>query len=253
VAALTSRATPTHNDTQPRTPHSQENIMRTLSTLALAVALAAGGTAANAYEAGDVILRLGATTVVPDEDSDDIVLPTEPATVLPGISVDSNTQLGIIGSWLFSDHFGLELLAATPFHHKFSVNGLGIDGGSVKHLPPTLSLQWYPRGGRGGWQPYLGLGVNYTTFFEEDVSGELKGALGAVLGASRADLDLDDSVGPAAQAGVDFPINEHLGVNFAVWYLDIDTTATISTDVGRVKFDVDIDPWVYNVGIAWRF
>jgi outer membrane protein len=37
----------------------------------------------------------------------------------------------------------------------------------------------------------------------------------------------------------------------AVWY--IDTTAIINTDVGRVKLDVDIDPWVYNMGIVYKF
>jgi outer membrane protein len=228
--------------------------MRTLPTIALAGTLALAAQGAVAYEAGDFILRVGAATVEPDDNSDGIVLPG--ATLPNGIAVDTDTQVGLIGAWMFSDNVGLELLAATPFQHDFSITDLnGLPGGSVKHLPPTLSVQWYPRGGHGGWQPYVGAGVNYTTFFEEDLSGELTGVLAdpEILGASRADLDLDDSFGLAAQAGVDIPLGERLALNVGIWYLDIDTTATISTDVGRVKFDVDIDPWVYNLGFAWRF
>ncbi|MBN7797841.1 OmpW/AlkL family protein [Parahaliea mediterranea] len=228
--------------------------MRKLLTLAAAAGFAAGLSAgASAYEQGDIILRLGAATVAPNEDSDNIGLPSEPPITLPGIGIDNDTQLGITATWMFSDRFGVELLAATPFEHDFTVKGLGIDGGSLTHLPPTLSLQWYPRGGQSGWQPYVGIGVNYTYIYDEEVSGELKTALSAVLGASRADLSLDNSFGPAAQVGVDIPLGDNLGLNLGVWYLDIDTTATISTDVGRVKFDVDVDPWVYNVGLAWRF
>ncbi|TXS96535.1 outer membrane beta-barrel protein [Parahaliea maris] len=228
--------------------------MKTMTRIAVAAALACGVAGqASAYEAGDFIVRLGAATVSPNEDSDNINLPTEPPISLPGISIDNDTQLGITGTWMFADKWGVELLAATPFEHDFKVKGLGIDGGSVTHLPPTLSLQWYPRGGSNGWQPYLGVGLNYTFIYDEEVSGILEGTLGAVLGASRADLKLDDSIGPAAQAGVDIPLGDNFGLNIGVWYIDIGTEATIVTDVGKVKFDVDIDPWVYNVGIAWRF
>ena len=44
-------------------------------TMTLAMALAGGSMAGQAYEQGDWILRLGATTVAPDTKSDDINLP----------------------------------------------------------------------------------------------------------------------------------------------------------------------------------
>jgi len=116
-----------------------------------------------------------------------------------------------------------------------------------------LSFQWYPRGGQDGWQPYFGIGVNYTIFFDEEVDPQLEAALGAILDASKVDLELDDSVGLSAQAGVDFPLSDQWSINLGVWYMDLGTTAKIKTDVGTVKFDVDIDPWVYNVGIAFKF
>jgi len=229
--------------------------MNSKLAVAVAAAIAASGAGtAQAHEAGDIIVRAGIVNVDPSGDSDAIVLPTEPATVLPGgVDVDDDTQLSIIGTFMVTDVWGVELLAATPFEHDISQPDLGIDAGSTKHLPPTLSLQYYPRGGQAGWQPYVGIGVNYTYFFDEEVDPALGDALGAVLGASSARLDLDDSWGLAGQAGVDIPLNDNWMLNAGVWYIDIGTTADVVTDVGTVSFDVDIDPWVYNIGIAYKF
>ena len=227
--------------------------MRKVLSTAVAAALLSGAVSVGAYEEGDWIVRVGATTVAPNESSDDIILPTSPPTVLKGVSVSDDTQLGLIGAYMLTDTVGIELLAATPFEHDIKVRGTSISAGTTKQLPPTLSLQWYPRGGQDGWQPYLGMGINYTIFFDEEVDSDLEGALGDLLGASKVDLELDDSVGLAAQAGVDFPITKNLSINLGVWYIDLGTTAKIKTDVGSVKFDVDIDPWVYNVGVAYWF
>ena len=73
-----------------------------------------------------------------------------------------------------------------------------------------------------------------------------------------ADLDLDDSFGLAGQVGVDIPFSDRWSFNIGVWYIDIETKAEITAkaageEVTKVKFDVDIDPWVYNVGVAYRF
>ncbi|HKK23025.1 MAG TPA: OmpW family outer membrane protein [Pseudohaliea sp.] len=229
--------------------------MKTKLAVAVAAAIAAGSAlTAQAHEAGDIIIRAGLANVDPSGNSESIVLPTEPATVLPGgVDVDDDTQLSIIGTWMVTDVWGLELLASTPFEHDITQPDLGIDAGSTKHLPPTLSLQYYPRGGSDGWQPYVGIGVNYTYFFDEDVDVALGDALGAVLGASSAQLELEDSFGLAGQVGVDIPLNDNWMLNAGVWYIDIGTTADVRTDVGTVSFDVDIDPWVYNIGIAYKF
>ena len=64
--------------------------MKKVLTLAVAAALAGGAAMSHAYEPGDWILRVGATTVAPDADSEEV----------PGlgvtVDVDDNTQLGII-------------------------------------------------------------------------------------------------------------------------------------------------------------
>jgi outer membrane protein len=133
----------------------------------LAITLASGGVVAQAYEQGDWVVRVGAATVDPDTRSDNINLP---AGLVAQADVDSDTQLGIIPAYMLTDTFGIEVLAATPFKHNIEARGQGaikgtnLKAGSTKQLPPTLSMQWYPRGGQSGWQPYIGAGVNLTHF-----------------------------------------------------------------------------------------
>ena len=142
--------------------------MKKALTIALIAAMAGGAMTAQAYQQGDWVLRAGATTVDPDTDSDDINLPQD---LVARADVDDDTQLGIIPMYMLTDKFALEVLAATPFEHDIDAKGQGaisgvtVAAGSTKHLPPTVSVQWYPRGGQDGWQPYIGLGVNYTLFF----------------------------------------------------------------------------------------
>jgi len=219
------------------------------SLLALSIlATALAAPLAQAYQAGDIILRAGAATVDPHEDSSALKL--NGATLGGQATVDSDTQLGLTGTFMLTDNLGIGLLAATPFQHQVGVKGLGaLDGklADIKHLPPTLSLQYFPLAASSRLQPYVGAGLNYTTFFDEDLTSQRESQ-------GFSNLELDDSWGLALEAGVDFMLTDNLLVNATVWYLDIDTTATADlAGAGQVKVDVDIDPWVYMVGLGYKF
>ena len=226
--------------------------MKKALSIALAAALAGGTMVAQAYEKGDFVLRLGAVNVSPESDSSNINLPGVPTL---HAEVKDDTQFGIIPMYMVTDSVGIELLAATPFEHDITLNGKGVnlDAASTKHLPPTITAQWYPRGGKEGWQPFLGVGVNYTIFFDEQTTNQLDSTLNSLLGATEVDVDLDNSFGLSAQAGVDIPFAKNWALSLEVWYIDIQTNATVSTDVGDVNFKTQIDPFVYHVGIAHRF
>lgn len=226
-------------------------------SLVLAVAAIAGGallgaTSASAHEAGDLIVRAGIASVQPKDSSTELALN---GSAIGGseAGVGGNEQLGITFTYMLDNHFGLELLVATPFEHDISAQtgalGLGtVDAGSTKHLPPTLTLQYFPLDPSSKFQPYVGVGVNYTTFFEEDVAGDLQGVLG------NGSLKLDDSFGLSAQVGVDYQITDKLLLNAAVRYIDIDTEATFSFDSGNeLKTDVAIDPVVSMISLSYKF
>lgn len=200
-----------------------------------------------AYEKGDIIVRAGVASVQPNEDSDALELDGAPLAGTKA-GADNNEQLGLTLTWMLDAHWGLGVLAATPFEHDLSARGLGVDAGSAKQLPPTVTLQYFPADASSKLQPYVGVGINYTKFFDEDVDSELESVLGA------GDLEMDDSFGLAVQAGLDYAIDDHWLLNASVWYLDIDTTADFKFDSGnRVKADVDVDPWVYMIGLGYKF
>ncbi|GHT84003.1 outer membrane protein W [Betaproteobacteria bacterium] len=234
--------------------------------LAAAVAtLAISGTAV-AHEPGDVILRVGAARVSPVDSSTKIS--TGVTGKIPGTKagVNGNNQVGLTGTYIVAPHLGIEVLAATPFTHKVNVKGIPNVGGvpyslangkfaDVKHLPPTISAQYFFLDPKSKFQPYAGVGLNYTWFFDEQLTKHQKS-----LGFSK--LKLSNSFGLAAQLGADVALTDNLFLNAAVWKIDINTKARAThndipgnpgTALGRVKVDVDVDPWVYFVGVGYKF
>ncbi|MFT0211388.1 OmpW family outer membrane protein [Pseudomonas sp. F1_0610] len=224
----------------------------TASLLALAVATPA----AFAHQAGDIIVRAGAVTVTTNEDSSKIKVN---GAKIDGTKakLNDNTQLGLNFAYMVTDNIGIELLAATPFKHTAKVAGLdaatGIDGldgklGTFKHLPPTLSAVWYPMDGSWKFQPYVGLGVNYTWFFDEKVSSSAKNGPG-----EYRKLKVKDSWGWAAQIGADYMLTDNLLINGQIRYIDINTDASVQTALGKAKVGIDVKPWVYMVGLGYKF
>ncbi|MCY1401211.1 Outer membrane protein W [compost metagenome] len=222
------------------------------------VALALIAPLAQAHQAGDFIVRAGAATTAPNEDSGELKLDGAKISGTKA-TLDSDTQLGLTFAYMITDHVGIELLAATPFQHTVGVRGLdaatgigGLDGklADIKQLPPTLSLQYYPMEPTSKFQPYAGVGINYTMFYDEDLTSARKQE-------GFSNLKLQDSVGLAGQLGMDYMLTDHILVNASVWYVDIDTKASVdgptALGVGRTKVNVDVDPWVYMVGVGYKF
>ena len=231
------------------------------STTLLAMSIALISNSALAYQQGDLILRTGAAAADPQEDSSQLFINDASTEDVLGVSssagVDSNVQLGLSVTYMLNEHVGVELLAATPFSHTITANieTVGtVEAAEVKHLPPTLSFQYFPLRADSRLQPYVGLGINYTTFFDEDVSSELDAVTQSLGIPGSGSLDLDDSFGFALEVGCDFALTDRLILNAAVWKADIDTTATFTYQDGtRIAADVAIDPLVYMVAAGYRF
>lgn len=218
-----------------------------VSVLALGVALASGS--ALAYQQGDMVLRAGAAMVDPDASSSPLAI-NGVEVAGTSVDVDDNTQLGITFTYMLNDNFGVGVLAATPFSHTVTAKGLGPDFKAIdlKHLPPTVSLQYFPMASGSKFQPYVGAGLNYTLFFDEELTSAFE------ANVDSGSVKLDDSFGLAFELGCDFEISDNLVLNAAIWSIDIDTTATIKLDSGpKVTTDVDIDPLVYMLGVGYKF
>ncbi|MAD46835.1 MAG: outer membrane protein OmpW [Oceanospirillaceae bacterium] len=210
--------------------------MKLLKTL-LASAVAVSAMPALAYEAGDIIVKAGYINVMPKDNNADA------SAVVPDTDLDvqNDAGLGLTGIYMFTPNIGLEVLAATPFEHEVEADGGALDGATIattKHLPPTVSVQYYPMGADSKIQPYVGLGINHTFFFDEDDD--------AGIGTSS----LKPSWGLSYSAGVDYLVDEHWLANVALWKMDIDTEIRGGAADG---LEVEIDPLVVMVGAGYKF
>jgi len=183
--------------------------------------------AAHAVSQGDWLLRFGGAQVSPNDGSSGVV-------ANDAIGVDSNAQPFVNLTYMLRDNIGLEVLAALPFQHDITLNGSKI--AETKQLPPTISVQYHFRP-KENIRPYVGAGINYTTFFSEKAT------------ATITSISLDDSIGLAAQVGVDGDINKKWFWNADVRYINIETTA--ETNIGNIE--VDINPWVFSLGVGTYF
>lgn len=201
-----------------------------------------GATAVQAYDAGDILVRAGAATVEPKDAPNGDILASGTDTGLNAV-VDNDTQLGLNFVYMLSQNVGVEVLAATPFEHDIHVEGTDLKVGSAKHLPPTVSLQYFLLGDTDSkFQPYAGVGLNYTWFFDENANSS----------DGFSDLDLDDSMGFAAQVGVDYLVTDNILLNASMYKIDINTDATVDLAGTTLKSDVDIDPMVYMVSVGYK-
>jgi len=226
------------------------------TVVALLLAAAFAPTLAMA-EAGDIVVRVRVANVNPDEDSK---LGSQSAKVGLGavlgagsaLAVDSNTIPEVDFSYYITKNIAAELILAVGTRHDVSItkNGLGALGnqnlGSVNLLPPTLTAQWHFLPDQTV-DPYVGAGVNYTRSMDNSLATS-KVVPGLQIRTER------NMFGPAIQAGVDVNLKDGWMINADVKKVWISTDVKVNAGAGYVKIDsLDLDPWVFGLGVGKRF
>jgi len=110
---------------------------------------------------GDVLVRARAIVVAPNESSGAV-------SGIPGskVGVGDSVMPEVDFTYMATNHIGAELILATTKHSvsgRGTISGLG-DVANTWVLPPTLTLQ-YHFAPDGRVRPYLGAGINYSTFY----------------------------------------------------------------------------------------
>ena len=211
--------------------------------LAPSAALAEGGwTDLSFTDKTPWMIRVRGIAVVPNESAD---LSAGGAPIAGGVEIDDSIVPELDISYFFTDNIAAELILATAPHDVTATNvggGGDVDLGDVWLLPPTLTLQYHfmPQ---TMVKPYIGGGVNYTVFYNEDTPS----------GGVVRDIDYDDSFGFVLQAGVDVALTENWSLNLDVKKLFLETDVAVRTAAGTVNAEVDIDPWIFGVGVGYRF
>jgi outer membrane protein len=150
------------------------------------------------------------------------------------IGVSDKTIPEIDISYFFTPNIAAELVLTYPQKHDVYLDGKTI--GTFKHLPPSLLAQYHFMPG-ATLSPYVGAGVNWTTFSSNKI---LNG---------QGSLE-HDSWGLALQAGVDYKLDQNWSLNFDVKKLQLRSDVLI----GGVKASkVKVDPVLIGIGVGYRF
>ncbi|WP_374302614.1 OmpW family protein [Paracoccus sp. (in: a-proteobacteria)] len=203
--------------------------MKTLCLAAAAVMAVVSPAAAQ--QAGDLTVGLGIANVNPKSDNGTLAGGTVP------VSIGDSTRPQITVEYFIRDNIGVELLGALPFKHSIETDGTEI--GTVKHLPPVLSLQ-YHFDATPQLKPFVGLGVNFTGFYDAETKGPLAGN----------ELRVKNSWGLAAHLGADYWINDRSALRADLRWIDIDADVELN---GAEIGEVEIDPVVAGISYVMKF
>ena len=178
------------------------------------------------------------------------------------VTPDQSAKIGIIGgdvqisdtfipeldfTYFFTEHLAAELILGTAKHDVKAINTVAgdIDLGSAWLLPPTLTAQYhFYVSDKKIVKPYIGAGINYTLFYN-------------VKSGTVADVKYENSLGYAAQVGIDLNLTDKFFINIDAKRLFLKTDVTVdATNLVAdlmVPAEVTIDPWLFGIGVGMRF
>ncbi|WP_247894482.1 OmpW/AlkL family protein [Azospirillum sp. B510] len=202
--------------------------------------------------AGDIVVRARGLAVLPQEKGD---IKNSALGNLGSAKVGNDFIPEVDFSYFFTDNIAAELIAGTSRHrvkgNLISAVGGSTEVGKVSLLPPTLTLQYHflPK---ERISPYVGAGVNYTLFYNEDAANNPNSA-----GLRITDTNYKNRFGWALQAGVDVALTGNWSLNVDVKKIFLKTDVTANARLGAavvpVSSKVTLDPWLVGVGVGYRF
>jgi len=199
--------------------------------------------------------RLGLYEVMYHVSSTDISGPFTPA----GLSTDTRDLSTLYVGYVrkLSTHWVAELALAIPPLSKTTGVGPATVGSvpyndqviaKVRWLAPTALAEYQFFDDSSAWRPYIGVGVNYTTFY--DRSSTLAGNE-ASGGPTR--ISLTSSVGPAGTIGIVWHPTRHLEINGSYSAAMVNSRMTTDTAgvIRTAKIHFNPTPFVLSVGYSF--
>ncbi len=157
------------------------------------------------------------------------------STSISGLDVKGAWWWELDATYFFTKNIAAELIAGWN-KHEVTLNGNSL--GKVGVLPPTLLAQWHFTD-LGAAKPYVGAGINYTYFYDDSLYNDA--------------LHIkNNSWGGALQAGLDYQIAKQWYINADVKYVWISTDVIVNA-TGAKLGSLDINPWIYSLGVRYRF
>jgi outer membrane protein len=199
--------------------------------------------------------RIGSETVFFREKADDISGPFVPPGVNLAVDNTETVYLAYVRRlwWNFSAElaFGVPPKTKTEGRGPGSLGSVPYDGqviSTARWLSPTLLINYTFLDESWTWRPYLGIGVNYTSFYDRVSTPAGDAAIG---GPTR--LSLTSSVGPAATAGFNYSFapNWHLIASYSI--SKVKTHLTADTAGVERSTIINFGPQALVVAVGYSF
>lgn len=179
------------------------------------------------------VRRTGTTTIRPNE-----------VSYVPRFETGGGVGLGV--RWFVSGRVAFEVKAAA-LASELTVRRTGSDFITVGELgwaqiyPLSLVVQWHPVDG-GSFRPYIGAGVAYV------ILRDIEKSAGGVTGVS-----FDDPTGLAVNAGLRVPFSTRWSLSGDVRYVPVETRGRARFGGTTSSAEIEVQPLIVGVGIAYRF
>ena len=212
----------------------------TINPIAVALAATVISAAGNAA-AQDNVVKLGLTEYTTHSRTNGVTGIGVPA----GADATSGnaTTVILVYERMATENIGVELVLGIPPRVRADAAGtvafLGSDILSAKNLGPTLLVNYHFGQPGDALRPYVGAGVNYTKFI-------------GIRSRLAPDVQMSSSTGWAAQAGVDYALNNEWSVFASVAVLRVKSNVVASGST-VLQTSIDFRPIVYTFGTAYRF
>lgn len=221
-----------------------------MTKTALCLALGMACIAAHAQQNS---VRVGIANINVRSQSDDFTT-NGPAFLTPqpaGVTIGDATTLVLGYTRKINQNFDLDVVLGIPPKHDVYGRGtlqpFGVVA-TVKQASPTVFINYNFGDEQSKLRPFVGLGINYTYFFDRESTGS-----GSIASGGPTKIELSDSWGLAAQAGVNYKLDDRWSVSGSVATAKVKSNLTATTGSIERRTTIDFRPLVVTLCLGYNF
>lgn len=179
--------------------------------------------------------------------------------VPPGVnlSIGDATTLFLAYSRAITDNIDIQISGGYPPRYKTTAKGVATLGsvpwagqtiGSAKEAAPSVFVNYTFTGHDAQIQPYVGIGINYTRFFDVKSTSANDAANGG-----PTSIGMTNSHGVAAKIGIRYKVDKEWSVNAHISSADVTSQLTTNTAGITRTTHIDFKPLIFVLSAGYSF
>ncbi len=177
-----------------------------------------------------------------------------PAFLTPqpaGLDVDDAKTVVVSIIAKINDHWEAQAALGIPPSHKVMGTGTLAPFGvvsKVKQFAPTAFLNYKFGAPADTLRPFVGLGVNFTRFYDAESTGS-----GSLASGGPTKITLKNSAGMAAQVGVNYKFDRVWSACVSLATAKVESEMTATTGSISRQTTIDFRPAVLSMSVGYSF